>query len=262
MIMFRITWLNSPAGRAPEAARDRTRHHVRHVLPFVSGDGDRALDPPVEIDIGLDVGSRMREFLHGPNDFAYPLYSFERLLDGLGDFLAEVLQVGCFGGGFHRFDEVLAGLSRLGGFEQQVEMVLKFFQIAEGFLQETGIVPHVLRGGVYLVGDPRGELADRFELLRLNELAFQYFAPGHIGAQKKHAGRTVGGRHRSYHNIEKTPSAVRAQETQVFDLHGCAPAVLTVRDGFGHFAPVPPDAALFERYPHGVVGGDPERPFR
>lgn len=46
-------------------------------------------------------------------------------------------------------------------------------QVLEGFLEEDHVVPHILYGGIDLMGDPGGQLPNGFQLLGLGELPLE-----------------------------------------------------------------------------------------
>ena len=56
-----------------------------------------------------------------------------------------------------------------GGLQQAVEGVQQAVDVAEGVLEESGVVADVLGGGVDFVGDAGGQLADRLHPLGLGQ---------------------------------------------------------------------------------------------
>ena len=65
---------------------------LRHVFPFVAGDGNGALDRAIEVGGGL-LARRVRELLHGAHDLGDAIHAFERLVERARNFFLEIVEV-------------------------------------------------------------------------------------------------------------------------------------------------------------------------
>ena len=149
--------------------------NVGHIFPLVAGDGDGGLDGFVEIGRGLIGRVGVGELLHGANDFGDPVGALQTLLDGARHLGQNELQIALPLGFLERGGH--AHGQRVGGAAHGLAIL--FQQVASrlpGFAQEGEVIADKLGGGINLVGDAGGELADAFELVRLAETAF-HLAP-------------------------------------------------------------------------------------
>src|ERR1700677_1806440 len=138
---------------------------IGDVLPLVAADSQGALDGAIKVNRNFGFGARVREFFHGMHDFGHALHAGERLGDGLWYLLLQVGQVDCLNRLLDFLRQALGEGLAAGGFQQPVELPQQSEQVVERILHEKKVVPDELRGGVDLVRDAGGELADGLEFL-------------------------------------------------------------------------------------------------
>lgn len=182
---------------------------VRDVTPLAAADGERAFDGFAEIDGALFAGPGMGEGFHRANDFRGAGDALEGVLDGFGNFAAEVIGAGGVVRGAGGADEVGRSGAGFGGGEERAVGLEQRVKVGEGLLEKAGVVPDELHGRVDLVGNAGGELADGFEFLGLAELHLELAAFGDIAGHEERAlGGAEAGAKRAGVGIHGEPRAV------------------------------------------------------
>ena len=203
--------LAHPLGRAEHArqARVEVHAHLGHVLPLVAGQGDRLLDQLVQVYGLVLVVAGVGELLDGIDDGRDAVQA----LQGLGDGRRQLLQIE--GNLQLLFPGPHALPSRVSRPSRKLPIGLDGLpELLDPLLDEPHVVHDVLGGGVYLVGDARGQLPDGFQFLGLEELGFEHPAFGDVQDQQPETQRlAVGGlqRHGGDQGEADVPADVQAQ---------------------------------------------------
>ena len=85
--------------------RVQVQRHLGDVLPLVAGHSNGTLDGPVEVDGDLVPRPRMGKIFHGMHDLGDALDPFERLLNGLRNFLDKKPDIEVSSGGLYLAQE-------------------------------------------------------------------------------------------------------------------------------------------------------------
>ena len=132
------------------------RFHVGDILPLIARYGDGGLDRLVDVNRLLFFRSGMRKLLHGTYDLGYPLNAFQGLFDGMGNLRLQEFEVRSLSQGLESLQRLWQNRPRrgfllhlLGNGEQGAER-------GPGFLQESGVIAHVLNGSIDFVGNSCG----------------------------------------------------------------------------------------------------------
>ena len=146
------------------------RLDLGHILPFAAGDGDRGCDDLADVHRDLVDARRMREGLHRADDACDVFQPLLRLGERVRDLPAQVVELGAAQGGVEVRQQRGVGVAGTQGGDHRDAAIGQRQQRGGGHVDEAHVVGHVLRRGVDLVRDAGGQLADRFHLLRLQEL--------------------------------------------------------------------------------------------
>lgn len=151
--------------RHPWQVRRQIGDRLGHVFVFVACHGEGGEHRLVEIHRRPFATIGMGEVLHRLHHGPHPLHTFEGLGDGLGDLLAQEVEVDG-GDGAVEPGECRAGFFSTAASGGEGQMGLDgAVQVRQGIGEEMEVVADELDRRVDLMGDAGGELAHRLHLL-------------------------------------------------------------------------------------------------
>src|ERR1035437_7472314 len=158
----------------------KTRFHVSNILPLIARYCDGGIDRLVDVNGLLCFRSGMRKLLHGTYDLGYPLNAFQGLFDGMGNLRLQVFEVRSLSQGIEPLQRLWRNRPGRGFLLHLSGNAVQGVERGPGFLQESGVITHVLNGSIDFVRNSSSQLPNRLQFLCLPQLLSQNLVLCHI----------------------------------------------------------------------------------